>query len=186
MESLNWDRVLNSDEIAKVLISSILDEKRINSILSIFWTLRLKCCWISAMSQRYNEVGTAALNRGSIRASDPATQGSILGIPKNFLCRIIILDVAEINWSHFLECGKAWICWSDRLVPVSCNQMLQKGGLKSSMGRVQKKQWLMIKKNGILGMNSIWWFWKPAQRQKHKNLKTLCLRWGLEASIASS
>ena len=68
---------------------------------------------------------------GGIRASDPATQGSILGILKNFFQ----VDVAEINWSYSLQCGKAWICWSDRLVPVSCKQMLQKGTLKSSMGR---------------------------------------------------
>ena len=51
--------------------------------------------------------GGAALHRGSVRISRPAAPGSILGIPKNVSDEILILDVAEINRRHFLECGKA-------------------------------------------------------------------------------
>ena len=47
----------------------------------------------------------AAWHRGSVRTSHPAAPGSILGNSKNFSEEI--LDVAEINRRHFLECGKA-------------------------------------------------------------------------------
>ena len=37
-----------------------------------------------------------------------------------------ILDVAEINWQHFLGGGKARKCWSNHLVLVSGKLVLQK------------------------------------------------------------
>ena len=62
-----------------------------------------------------------ALHRGSIRASHPAPPGLILGVPKKISEEWLILDGAEINLRHILQCGKAWIHWpnhraSDKLV----------------------------------------------------------------------
>ena len=83
---------------------------------------------------------TTSQQRANITTTQPSkattktttAMQSIASLPRIFFWRII-LDVAEINWQHFLECVKAWICWSKHLGIVSSKLELQKTPLHSSL-----------------------------------------------------